>query len=63
MVSKLMEAADGGGRATLQLFEGSRIREGFWLEDDYRGFRCITLDWYLEGNLQKQRKACRLRLV
>lgn len=59
----ILDAADGDGRATLHMFEGSRILEGFWLEDDYRGFWRITLDWNLKDSPQKRGIECHLRLV
>lgn len=31
------------GRATLHMFEGSQILEGYWEEDGYRGFWRINL--------------------
>lgn len=38
-----LTAPERNAKATLHMFEGSKILEGFWIEEGYKGFWRITL--------------------
>jgi hypothetical protein len=38
-----LESLERNGKATLHMFEGSTILEGFWIEEGWKGFWRITL--------------------